>query len=188
MKQLDLGCGLAKVPGAIGIDIIPHRGVDLVHDLNIVPWPVETGAYDLIHCRHIVEHVAVLASFLQEIHRAGRPGARVEIVTPHFSNRCSYADPTHLRHLSLRSFDFFTQGFPAESPAWWERALETRQTFGDGTFPVHFRRRRIFLSFGRPFRRLGIQWLANRWPDLYECYLAFLFPARDIHVTLEVQK
>jgi hypothetical protein len=35
---------------------------------------------------------------------------------------------------------------------------------------------------------VGIQWLANRFPDFYELYLAFIFPARDLYVTLEVIK
>ena len=37
MKVLDVGCGTAKVNGAIGIDRINLPGVDVVHDLNKFP-------------------------------------------------------------------------------------------------------------------------------------------------------
>ena len=39
-----------------------------------------------------------------------------------------------------------------------------------------------------PFRAVGIAALANRWPDVYEKYLAFRFPAMNIRAELEVVK
>jgi hypothetical protein len=39
MKILDVGCGKNKRKGAIGIDIDPNSDADVIHDLNIFPWP-----------------------------------------------------------------------------------------------------------------------------------------------------
>ena len=33
-KLLDLGCGIRKRPGAVGVDIVPNPNVDIIHDLN----------------------------------------------------------------------------------------------------------------------------------------------------------
>ncbi|HLF28880.1 MAG TPA: methyltransferase domain-containing protein [Anaerolineae bacterium] len=187
MNILDVGCGNAKISGAIGIDFNPLTAADIVHDLNVYPWPLADSTFDRIVCSHIVEHVADLIRFMEEIHRIGQPGARVEIVTPHFSNRFSYTDPTHVRHLSLFSFDYFVQ--PAVfRPALISRALETHSPLAEFYSQARFNKVRAHLRFARPFRLTGIQRLANRFPAFYEAYWAFIFPARDLYFTLRIVK
>src|SRR5262249_53379754 len=44
---------------------------------------------------------------LAEVHRICRPGARLEIIVPHFSNPYGYSDPTHVRFFGLYSFFYF---------------------------------------------------------------------------------
>ncbi len=44
------------------------------------------------------------------------------------------------------------------------------------------------LDLWLPFRALGIAALANRWPDPYEKYFAFRFPAMNIRAEFEVVK
>jgi len=56
-KILDVGCGTAKVKGAIGLDIAPLPGVDVVHDLNKFPWPFENGTFDEIYMLDVIEHL-----------------------------------------------------------------------------------------------------------------------------------
>lgn len=34
MKKIDIGCGRYKVEGTLGVDIMEHENVDIVHDLN----------------------------------------------------------------------------------------------------------------------------------------------------------
>src|SRR5437667_5581712 len=107
MQILDIGCGQSKTPGATGIDILPGNGVDIVHDLNKLPWPIEDNRFEQVVCSHVLEHLNDLVGTLNEIHRVSRNGARVEIITPHFSSLNSWEDPTHTRHFALRSFQFF---------------------------------------------------------------------------------
>jgi ubiquinone/menaquinone biosynthesis C-methylase UbiE len=187
MKILDVGCGNAKTRGAIGIDFNAHTAADIVHDLNCYPWPLPDDAFDQIVCKHIVEHVADFVRFVEEVHRVARAGARVEIVTPHFSSRFSYTDPTHLRHLSLFAFDYLIN-HPPFNPSLISRAFETQSPLVEFYSRVRFVKTRAFLRFARPFRLTGIQWLANRFPYFYEAYLAFIFPARDLYFTLTVIK
>ena len=187
MSILDVGCGTAKTPGAVGIDFNPATAADIVHDLNQYPWPLQDNAFDRIVCNHIVEHVTDLIRFMEEIHRVGRPGALVEIVTPHFSSRFSYTDPTHLRHLSLFSLDYFIE-HAAFQPSLISRALETQSPVADFYSQARFRKVRAHLRFARPFRLAGVQWLANRFPHFYEAYWAFVFPARDLYFTLRIVK
>jgi SAM-dependent methyltransferase len=191
LKTLDLGCGARKEPGAFGVDRYPHPGVDLMHDLDVVPWPLAENDFDRVVIRHVIEHVADVVAFLREAHRVAKPGAPVEIVTPHFSNRSAYADPTHRRALSARVFDFFTGGEPRPL----HRAAVARHWLFEHRFVLErlpdaprfsLLRRRV--TFSRVFRRLGLEWFARRHLDFYEFYLAWIFPARDIEVTLRAEK
>jgi len=187
MDILDVGCGAAKTPGAVGIDFNPSTAADIVHDLDVYPWPLPDNAFDVIVCRHIVEHVTDLIRFMEEVHRIGRPGAQVEIVTPHFSSRFSYTDPTHLRHLSLFSLDYFVDHPPFKPPL-ISRIFETQSPVSDFYTTVRFEKLRAHLRLPRPWRVSGIQWLANRFPHFYESYGCFVFPARDLYFTLRVVK
>jgi SAM-dependent methyltransferase len=157
-------------------------------DASLRCWPFADESFDSIICRHVIEHISDLIAFFEEVHRIGKPGAAIAIVTPHFSNRYSYADPTHLHHLSWRSFDFFAEDLGTYAPNLWERALELKHPARHFYTRARFRIRRRRLSFGRPFRLSGLQRLANQWPDLYELYFAFIVPARDLYVELEVVK
>jgi SAM-dependent methyltransferase len=184
---LDVGCGNAKTPGAVGIDSNPATQADIVHDLDRYPWPLEADRFDRVICSHIVEHVADLLAFMREIHRVSSPQAVVEIVTPHFSNRFSFTDPTHRRHLSLRSFDYFAPPRVLRHTL-LNRALETQYAVPDFYTRPLFRIVRAHLRLARPFRLVGLQWLANSFPDFYELYLTFLFPGRDLYFTLQTIK
>ena len=56
MKILDLGCGTAKVEGALGLDNIDIPGVDIVHDLLAFPYPLDNQSFDKIYLRNVIEH------------------------------------------------------------------------------------------------------------------------------------
>ncbi len=184
---LDVGCGNNKTPGAIGIDSNPGTQADVFHDLNVFPWPLEANSFDRVVCSHIVEHVADMIKFMEEVHRVSRAGALIEIVTPHFSSRFSFTDPTHVRHLGWRSFDYFMakRTLPFN---FFTRAFETQFAVPDFYLQPLFAPERIHLRLARPFRLIGLQWVANHFPDFYELYLTWVFPARDIYYTLKVIK
>jgi SAM-dependent methyltransferase len=187
---LDLGCGRAKEPGAFGVDLDPASGADLIADLDALPLPLPAGRFRRIVCRHVVEHVADIPALFKEIHRLAKPGARIEIVTPHFSNRCSYTDPTHRRHLSVQFIDWFAPR-PDARPATGCLGLglnylfEHRYDYPTAGDPPRFAFISQRLSFSRIFRLLGIEFLANRYYRFWEFYLAFLLPARDMTFVLE---
>lgn len=186
-NTLDVGCGNAKAHGAIGIDSNPNTQADIVHDLNMYPWPLETSAFDTVIINHVVEHVSDMIRFMEEVNRVSKPKASVSIITPHFSNRFSYTDPTHLRHLSMRSFDYFAVKRMLNHNL-LTRFFETQFAVPDFYMQPLFHITKAQMSFARPFRYTGISYLANKFPDFYELYLAFVLPARDLYFTLEVIK
>lgn len=167
---LDVGCGAAKTPGALGMDLLPLPGVDIVHDLNRFPWPLEDNRFDGVVCSHVLEHLADLVSAMNEIHRVSKNGAQVTIVTPHFSSLNSWEDPTHTRHFARRSFSFFDSQSAHHYTSRRLRTLAVELTFGGGLWDL----------LGR------VQYAL--WPNLWEKHFAFIWRARNLKVVLEVVK
>lgn len=131
--KLDIGCGRHKDPDWIGMDIQALPGVDLVHDLNMHPWPVESGSIDEAKAWHIVEHIPPVCvtvrgtrrpfiEFMDECWRVMRVGGRVDIETPHALNPMFWADPTHCNpctEVTFENFDPDYQRYQTYSPRPW---------------------------------------------------------------------
>lgn len=167
-RVLDVGCGSKKHPGAVGLDISADTDADVVHDLNVLPWPLEDDGFDQILLQDVIEHLDDLYGVFAELHRVARPGARVHLRTPHFSSALAYSDPTHVHYLSAAAIRGLAQpGFAHYTSA-------------------RFRVVHVTLDLWLPWRLLGVGALANRWPDPYERYLAFQLTAMNIRAELEV--
>jgi ubiquinone/menaquinone biosynthesis C-methylase UbiE len=103
-RVLDVACGPNKRMGAVGFDLFPVPGIDLVANFDGPHLPFRDDSFDEVYASHVVEHAGSVVSFLSEIHRVARPGALVHIVTPHYSGHGSWSDPTHRWHLNTRKF------------------------------------------------------------------------------------
>jgi ubiquinone/menaquinone biosynthesis C-methylase UbiE len=111
LVKVDLGCGQNKQPGFIGVDYRKIDGVDVVHDLEVFPWPFEDNAVDEVHCSHYVEHTPDLIKFMDELYRIMKEGAKATIIAPYYSSMRAWQDPTHKRAISEASFLYFNKGW-----------------------------------------------------------------------------
>jgi len=180
-KVLDVGCGWNKTPGAIGIDANPRTHADVIHDLGSIPYPFPDNDFDDIVCRHVAEHVPDVMSFIAELHRITRPGGRITITTPHYSNPDWATDPTHRNHFNSYSFNCF---------------IEDRQLFPFYT-EVKLQPLRTYVSLANLWRAVGLEFLVNldqRWPGLrftrkfWEFYLCTVFRGKELKFEFEVVK
>lgn len=57
LAKLDIGCGQNKNPGFIGMDYENYPGVDIVHDVEVFPWPLPDNCIDLAVTSHLLEHI-----------------------------------------------------------------------------------------------------------------------------------
>lgn len=169
-RVLDVGCGSAKYPDAVGLDISPQTAADVVHDLDVFPYPLEDDSFDQVLMQDVIEHLRDPIAVIEELVRVCRPGARIQLRTPHFSSMLAYSDPTHRHYLGAEAI----------------RSL-AEPRFAHYT-DVRLRVVHITIDLWLPFRALGIGWLANRFPIPYESYFAFRFPAMNIRAELEVLK
>jgi hypothetical protein len=166
-KVLDVGCGEHCLPGAIGIDVRPMKGVSVVHNLNTGPWPFPSGYFHKVRCQHVIEHLAELHLVVQEMHRICVDGAEIEFRTPHYSSCASWGDPTHRHHFALGSI-----------PQLFEQALG-KSAFSVVKNQIHFTGAVI------EFPGILINWLS---PKQYEKHYAWIFPANEIRTTIRINK
>ena len=122
---LDIGCGPGKQPGAVGMDIRPGPGVDVVHDWNRFPWPFNDESTLTIIASNVVEHVnpadGGFLRFMDECWRILKPGRQMAIVTPYAGSPAYYSDPTHCN--------------PCNHMTWWyfDPDIKAPQAGGNGT-------------------------------------------------------
>jgi len=107
--KLHLGCGKSKLPGFVGVDITSLEGVDVLCDLERIPWPFLTSSVDECVLFHILEHLRNTVQVMEEVWRICQPGAIVRIIVPYYNSPGAFQDPTHVRFFTERTFDYFTQ-------------------------------------------------------------------------------
>jgi len=114
MKILDLGCGLKKVAGSIGVDNVNLDGVDVVHDLRKFPYPFDDGSFDRIHLRHVIEHFEIegIEEILKEAHRILVLKGVLHIAVPHVFSIEAHSDITHRKFFTFSSGKFWDKDNP----------------------------------------------------------------------------
>ena len=169
---LDVGCGINKRPGAIGLDRNPDTAADVIADLDRFPYPFADGSFDELYAIHVIEHVQDVIRTMEEFHRLVRKGGLVRIETPHYTDFSSFCDPTHRSHLNSYSFRYFGEN-----------------SGGFGYYSrVRFRERKIEITLLRLWRLLGFQFLVNHWPafrKFWEHYLCFVIRGKAMRFDLE---
>jgi len=173
VKILDLGCGNVKEEGALGIDYRFRPGVDIVHDLDLYPWPLENDSFDLVICKHIIEHLSDVIKAMEEIHRILKKGGAVKIYTPHFSNAISFKDPTHKWHFTSGSFDYFIEGLKEEEVPYTE---------------VSFELVKKQLTFTNNLISPLARFLFKQCAKNYEKHLCHILPAKELYVEMKAIK
>ena len=170
-RTLILGSGRKRTPGAVHVDVVAATYPDVIHDLNVRPWPFADDSFDEIIALDVLEHLDDLIVVFEEIHRVSAPGAVVRIAVPHFSCANAFTDPTHRHYFGWFSFHYFTG----------------EHEFGFYT-AVRFRALTRNIVFTPTLFNKLVWRLANRWPAYYEHRWAWIFPAWFVSAELEVLK
>lgn len=110
--RLNLGAGPRPMPDAVNVDRVPLPGIDVVHDLDVRPWPWADDSVEAIHARDLFEHLADAVGFMVECHRVLIPGCTLWIRTPNVAVNAgdAFTDPTHRRFPTWETFDYWIPG------------------------------------------------------------------------------
>jgi SAM-dependent methyltransferase len=171
-RILDVGCGVRKYPGSIGIDVNPASAADVICDLDRFPYPLADRTFDQLRAIHVIEHLTDVIRAMEEFHRLVKPGGRVRIETPHYTDFSSFCDPTHKHHLNSFSFRYFG---------------ENHGGFGYYT-EAKFREISVRVKLLAFWRWLGFEFLVNRFPrfrKFWEFYLCYLIRGKAMEFEFE---
>lgn len=108
--NLHLGSGRIRIDGFTNVDIAPLPEVDVVHDLDVAPWPFADESVQEIRAFDIFEHVNNPITFMTEGHRVLVPGGSFLIRTTHWKSESAFTDPTHKRFCTPYTFDYWVPG------------------------------------------------------------------------------
>jgi SAM-dependent methyltransferase len=175
LPVLDVGCGINKFPGALGVDRNADTRADVLADVDHLPLPFRDGSFREVRAVHVIEHVADIIRTVEEFHRLLAAGGQAFLVTPHYTDFSSFCDPTHRWHLnsfSLRYFGDDNGGYGYYSKA-------------------RFHEISTFVKLLAFWRYLGFEFLVNRsrrFRRFWEFYLCYLIRGKVIEWRLEAVK
>ena len=179
-KILDLGCGNQKKIGAIGIDINPVTKADIIHDLNIFPYPFEKSTFEEIYVDNVIEHLDNIMKVMEEIHRISKPDGSVVIKVPYFRSRYAFNDPTHYHFFSVDAFTYF-------DPAHIHHALYPYSPCLFDTTKIVFNENFPNAGFKGFLKKIFLRF-ANKYPQFYEHYLGHFIPLDELTFHLKTIK
>jgi len=112
--QLDVGCGRISRTNFVGMDKDPDVGADIVHDMEMFPYPLPDGCCLTIVASHIMEHIKpwLTVDVMNELWRIAKPEGRLAISTPYAGSHGFWQDPTHCNGFNESTFTYFDPSFP----------------------------------------------------------------------------
>ena len=109
--RLDLGCGNNKKEGFLGVDFSNECDADIIHNLDIYPYPFEDSTVSEIFCSHFFEHVGSTKNFMEECWRMLQSGGVLDIIVPYYTSLRATQDFTHKNFISENSFLYFNKNW-----------------------------------------------------------------------------
>lgn len=184
--KINIGCGKNYLPESwINCDITKKVKADYYFDAGKDKWPFKDNVFNGGKAEMVFEHLpdsAARIHFLKEFHRVCKNNAEILITVPHFSCHGAWQDLTHIRPFGSMSMDYVSINKTNKHSIMHDQEIEgNNQLFY--TEP--------WIIFGKVYKKTFIlNWIANNWHTrpIYEFFLAYIFPCRELHFRLKVVK
>lgn len=176
-KILHIGSGSRVLPGAQTVDILDLPGVDVVHNLDVFPWPYADNSFDLIFAHSVFEHLEDQVATMDEFWRILKPKGRVVLTVPYFRSVDAFTDPTHEHFFTSRSLNYFIDAKNSQADYKYTTKLYSKIGFWYG-WPHR----------SPSFLRQQVKNFAHRHPNFYDQYLSLILPVDIVMWELEVIK
>lgn len=137
---LDIGCGANKQRGFVGMDHQKLEGVDIVHNWDKFPWPLEDESVLTAIASHVVEHVDPVnghfINWMNEVWRILKPDGQFTAVMPYAGSPGYWQDPTHCNGVTEATWYYFdpmheSNYYQFYQPAPWEIQMCTYRHTGN---------------------------------------------------------
>ena len=119
--KLNLGCGSKILEGYTNVDKFDYYKPDIVHDLEITPYPFEESSTDEILLSHVLEHIGqnpnIFNNIIKELYRICKNKSIINIRVPHPRHDDFISDPTHVRPITILGLQLYDKELNKE----WEK-------------------------------------------------------------------
>jgi len=117
--KLNMGCYKDIKKDYVNLDKYPWDGVDVVHDLEKLPYPFKDNSFAEIYMRCILEHINSnnTQNVLEEVWRITKPNGKVTIIVPFEERWMDFAD-----HTRGFNFHFFNNNLCSKDREWMSKA------------------------------------------------------------------
>jgi len=90
------------------------EGVDIVHDLEVFPWPLEDESCLSVVGSHIIEHIKPWYSIalMNEVWRVLKVDGVAAFIAPYPGSRGFWQDPTHCNGWNEATWQYFDPDYP----------------------------------------------------------------------------
>lgn len=128
--KIDLGCGRSPKDGYIGVDLVPEAHVQM--DILAYLETLATDSVDSVRANHSLEHLSktVFLKSMYEILRVCKPGARIDVAVPYWSQSVNLGNPYHQILFTEHTFRFFCRHRDDTHGALTGRDWIRRHSFG----------------------------------------------------------
>ena len=111
INKLNLGCGHKLIAGYVNIDNDSGVNPDHIVNIGVDVLPFEDNFFDEVLASHILEHINNYIFIMKELYRVCKHNATIEIIIPHHRSDWYYDDPTHVRPITINSFQLFSKKY-----------------------------------------------------------------------------
>lgn len=114
-KKLRLPGASADFENLVTLDFDEDSKPDVLHDLEVFPYPFEDNTFDEIHAYEVLEHTGQQGDWkfffdqFSELHRILKPEGLLFASVPAYDSVWAWGDPSHKRVLSHGSLVFLSQ-------------------------------------------------------------------------------
>jgi len=111
---LDVGCRDRKESNFTGISGRHFEGVDIVHDLETFPYPLEDESCLTIKAAHVVEHIKpwLVFDWFNEMWRLLVPKGQLAVSAPFANSQGFFNDPSHCSYINEATFQHLDPNYP----------------------------------------------------------------------------
>jgi len=179
--KLNIGCDFDYRKDWVNLDNYGGRA-DVVHDLNVFPYPFKDDSFEYIHASHILEHLEDVPKVMRELWRISKDGAIIEIKVPYYNNYNAFRDLTHIRFFTWDSFSPMALGKT--------RVLGHELGYMNKIFS-YIDRKIIWASSTKPIIKYLVKfmnWMVNINPEFMEKRIPYWITCESLHIRLGVEK
>ena len=112
---LDVGCRDRKESNFTGISGRNFEGVDIVHNLESFPYPLNDESCLTIKAAHVIEHIKpwLVFDWFNEMWRLLVPGGQLAVSAPFANSQGFFNDPSHCTYVNEATFQHLDPNYPS---------------------------------------------------------------------------